>query len=460
MNGKKIALLTMLIVFAVLLIFTVIFAKFILNIDFGGKDTSSHMVSEELSQENSDKDTDKPQEDKLEDPIASDKDTDKDKEKENKKDEKNKEDKNKEDNKEEEKENYKPSSEIKSADIVIKDDNQYQVKVEDAEKLTLLLKEIEALQLTSIQQSVGMQDANWQATLNLSMKDGTAVDCHLYESTLSGTKTTLSNGSKTFESTASIEKIKKLLQGFAEEAKKANAPKIAQNEFSEATRVLAINPFTMEVQDVAQSKSSLQAALEQLQVVETYTGNVNPGSEYQGTNMINLANDSSTLFTIEFYKNGILAYRTENSKEFYVCELNSLNAFYQTVEQLCSKYSAQPAQLSVMDFGALSGMEVSSTTGSSRTEVGLIRDHSQTLFTFLQQLHVKKGSLREEKAMLKRPEYHAEITFNSGMVITVDISKGSLLIQGGDGVIRHYTLIGDDNLELVRAEFERVTSDD
>ena len=68
--------------------------------------------------------------------------------------------------------------------------------------------------------------------------------------------------------------------------------------------------------------------------------------------------------------------------------------------------------------------------------------------------------MREEGAMFKRPEYHAEIAFENGTGISVDINKGSLLIQGNDGVIRHYTLIGDDNLELVRAEFERVTQDD
>lgn len=44
------------------------------------------------------------------------------------------------------------------------------------------------------------------------------------------------------------------------------------------------------------------------------------------------------------------------------------------------------------------------------------------------------------------------------MVMQVDLSKGSLLVDGGDGVILHYTLIGDRNLELVRAELERLTT--
>ena len=52
-----------------------------------------------------------------------------------------------------------------------------------------------------------------------------------------------------------------------------------------------------------------------------------------------------------------------------------------------------------------------------------------------------------------------DIEFSGGMVMQVDLSKGSLLVDGGDGVILHYTLIGDRNLELVRAELERLTTD-
>lgn len=453
MNSKKIALITMLVVFLVLILFTAFFARFVLEIDFG-KDNESPPVSQQQESDEEEPQTDEPENEEQENPNK----------------EENKEDGNSEDKKsdeqdkdkeqEEKEELFVPASAIKSAEITLQEESSYQMKTEDSEKLSALLKELEALKLTAVQQSVGVQDASWQASLNLSMADGTAVSCRLYESALSGSKTTLSDGSKTYESTASTEKIKALLKSWEEEDQKAKAPKIAQEEFAQASRVLAANPFTMEVQNIAQSSSSLQAALGNLKVVETYSGNVNPGVEYNGTNIINLTDDTSTLFTLEFYENGILAYRSEKNKEFYVCEANSLNTFYQTVEQICSQYSAQPAQLSMMDFGALSGMEVYSTTGSSKTKAGLIRDHAQTLFGFLQQLHVKKGSMREEGAMFKRPEYHAEIAFENGTGISVDINKGSLLIQGNDGVIRHYTLIGDDNLELVRAEFERVTQDD
>ena len=58
--------------------------------------------------------------------------------------------------------------------------------------------------------------------------------------------------------------------------------------------------------------------------------------------------------------------------------------------------------------------------------------------------------------MFSRPEYHADIEFASGMVIRLDINSGSLLIDGGDGVILHYTMIGDSNMDRVRAEFERL----
>lgn len=77
----------------------------------------------------------------------------------------------------------------------------------------------------------------------------------------------------------------------------------------------------------------------------------------------------------------------------------------------------------------------------------------------MQQLHVSKDSVREEKKMFNKPEYHMDIEFSGGMVMQVDLSKGSLLVDGGDGVILHYTLIGDRNLELVRAELERITTD-
>lgn len=85
----------------------------------------------------------------------------------------------------------------------------------------------------------------------------------------------------------------------------------------------------------------------------------------------------------------------------------------------------------MMDYGALSGMQASSTTGTSRKEDGLIREHAQNLFYFLQQVHVSKGSMKEESAMFSRPEYHVDIEFNNGTVYGVDINKGSLLVQVG-----------------------------
>ena len=44
-------------------------------------------------------------------------------------------------------------------------------------------------------------------------------------------------------------------------------------------------------------------------------------------------------------------------------------------------------------------------------------------------------------------------------MIRLDINSGSLLIDGGDGVILHYTMIGDSNMDRVRAEFERLIND-
>lgn len=313
----------------------------------------------------------------------------------------------------------------------------------------------------SVAQSVGMQDASWNASLNLSMADGTAISCNLYESTLSGSKTTLSTGSKTYESTESVSNIKKLLESWMEEEQKANGLNLAADQFEQATRVLTANPFTLEVQDIASSKSALQQAMSKLKVTETYTDNVHPGVEYSGTNLLNLADDTNTLFTFEFYETGILAYRSENSKEFYACEEQSLKTFYQTVEQICSQYAATPAHLAMMDYGALSGMQASKHNWNiPQGSWTYPRTCNRICFYFLQQVHVSKGSMKEESAMFSRPEYHVDIEFNNGTVYGVDINKGSLLVQVGDGSIYHYTLVGDNNLELLRAELERVTTDD
>ena len=108
---------------------------------------------------------------------------------------------------------------------------------------------------------------------------------------------------------------------------------IAADEFEQASRVLALDLGSMEVQDIAASKAALQEALGVLKVTDTLTGSINPGVENTDLTMINLADDEHTLFTFEFYETGILAYRSENNQEFYVCEPASLASFYQTVSR-------------------------------------------------------------------------------------------------------------------------------
>ena len=210
-----------------------------------------------------------------------------------------------------------------------------------------------------------------------------------------------------------------------------NQLEIGAEQFEAASRVLALDMGSMEVQDIAGAKQQFQQALGKLQVTETMTGSINPGNPTDGVSMVNLSDEEDTLFTMEFYQTGILAYRSPDHQTFYVCDPQSLNSFYQTVEQLCTQVSSTPASLAWMDYGALDSMVVTSNAGKSKKEVGLIRDH----------------------------EYHMDIEFSGGMVMQVDLSKGSLLVDGGDGVILHYTLIGDRNLELVRAELERLTTD-
>lgn len=462
MNGKKIVLLTTLIAFLVLITVGAVFARFVLDIDLGGvslapgeEETQQEQLQEENQPNSNQKEETQPESQKEETSGQT------AEQKPNQKEDKQEGTQPQKEEKEEEKEEeFAFPSDLKSAGITIQGEQPYELKVEDSARLTQLLEQLKALKLMSVSQSVGLQDAKWTASLSLSLKDGTAVSVHSYQSTLSGSKTTLSTGNKTYESTASADQLKKLLDRWVEEDQKSKAPAIAPAEFAAASRVLTFDPFSMEVQDVAASKSTIQAALAKLEVTETLSGNINPGVEYIGTNTINLSDDTHTLFTLEFYETGILAYKNPGSGDFYVCEPNSLKQFYQSVEQVCSQYAAVPAQLALMDYGAFDGAQASSTTGTSRKEVGLIRDHAQTLFYFLQQLHVKKGSMREESTMFKRPEYHVDLEFDSGLVVGIDINKGSLLIDSGNGTIHHYTLIGDSNLELVRAELERLTADE
>ena len=216
---------------------------------------------------------------------------------------------------------------------------------------------------------------------------------------------------------------------------------------------------SMEVQDIAGAKQQFQQALGKLQVTETMTGSINLGNPTDGVSMVNLSDEEDTLFTMEFYQTGILCLPLAGQSDFLRLRPAEPEQLHQTVEQLCTQVSSTPASLAWMDYGALDSMVVTSNAGKSKKEVGLIRDHAQTLFGFLQQLHVSKNNVREEKKMFNKPEYHMDIEFSGGMVMQVDLSKGSLLVDGGDGVILHYTLIGDRNLELVGAELERLTTD-
>ena len=160
MNSKKIALITMLVVFLVLILFTAFFARFVLEIDFG-KDNESPPVSQQQESDEEEPQTDEPESEEQENPNK----------------EENKEDGNSEDKKpdeqdkdkeqEEKEELFVPASAIKSAEITLQEESSYQMKTEDSEKLSALLKELEALKLTAVQQSVGVQDASWQASLTV-----------------------------------------------------------------------------------------------------------------------------------------------------------------------------------------------------------------------------------------------------------------------------------------------------
>ena len=449
MNGKKILLITTLVATLVLISLVALFAKFMLDIDFvelGSSEQSDRQQieqQEEEPQQNKPDDKEEPQQKPL------------DQTEDGKQEQKEEEDEKKEEDEEEK--YFESTASLKSASVTVKAEQDIQLKVEEEQQLAQLWQEVGKLKLKEIHQSVGVQSANWEAILALQLDDGSAAQLHLYESTLSGSKATLSVGETTYESTESIAALRTLLEGWVEQEQ--NQLEIGAEQFEAASRVLALDMGSMEVQDIAGAKQQFQQALGKLQVTETMTGSINPGNPTDGVSMVNLSDEEDTLFTMEFYQTGILAYRSPDHQTFYVCDPQSLNSFYQTVEQLCTQVSSTPASLAWMDYGALDSMVVTSNAGKSKKEVGLIRDHAQTLFGFLQQLHVSKDSVREEKKMFNKPEYHMDIEFSGGMVMQVDLSKGSLLVDGGDGVILHYTLIGDRNLELVRAQLERLTTD-
>lgn len=449
MNGKKILLITTLVATLVLISLVALFAKFILDIDFGELGSSEQSDPQQIEQQEEEPQQNKP--DDKQEPQQKPLDQTED----GKQEQKEEEDEKKEEDEEEK--YFESTASLKSASVTVKAEQDIQLKVEEEPQLVQLWQEVGKLKLKEIHQSVGVQSANWEATLALQLDDGSAAQLHLYESTLSGSKATLSVGETTYESTESIAALRTLLEGWVEQEQ--NQLEIGAEQFEAASRVLALDMGSMEVQDIAGAKQQFQQALGKLQVTETMTGSINPGNPTDGVSMVNLSDEEDTLFTMEFYQTGILAYRSPDNQTFYVCDPQSLNSFYQTVEQLCTQVSSTPASLAWMDYGALDSMVVTSNAGKSKKEVGLIRDHAQTLFGFLQQLHVSKNNVREEKKMFNKPEYHMDIEFSGGMVMQVDLSKGSLLVDGGDGVILHYTLIGDRNLELVRAELERLTTD-
>lgn len=449
MNGKKILLITTLVATLILISLVALFAKFILDIDFGELGSSEQSDPQQIEQQEEEPQQNKP--DDKQEPQQKPLDQTED----GKQEQKEEEDEKKEEDEEEK--YFESTASLKSASVTVKAEQDIQLKVEEEPQLVQLWQEVGKLKLKEIHQSVGVQSANWEATLALQLDDGSAAQLHLYESTLSGSKATLSVGETTYESTESIAALRTLLEGWVEQEQ--NQLEIGAEQFEAASRVLALDMGSMEVQDIAGAKQQFQQALGKLQVTETMTGSINPGNPTDGVSMVNLSDEEDTLFTMEFYQTGILAYRSPDNQTFYVCDPQSLNSFYQTVEQLCTQVSSTPASLAWMDYGALDSMVVTSNAGKSKKEVGLIRDHAQTLFGFLQQLHVSKNNVREEKKMFNKPEYHMDIEFSGGMVMQVDLSKGSLLVDGGDGVILHYTLIGDRNLELVRAELERFTTD-
>lgn len=449
MNGKKILLITTLVATLILISLVALFAKFILDIDFGELGSSEQSDPQQIEQQEEEPQQNKP--DDKQEPQQKPLDQTED----GKQEQKEEEDEKKEEDEEEK--YFESTASLKSASVTVKAEQDIQLKVEEEPQLVQLWQEVGKLKLKEIHQSVGVQSANWEAILALQLDDGSAAQLHLYESTLSGSKATLSVGETTYESTESIAALRTLLEGWVEQEQ--NQLEIGAEQFEAASRVLALDMGSMEVQDIAGAKQQFQQALGKLKVTETMTGSINPGNPTDGISMVNLSDEEDTLFTMEFYQTGILAYRSPDNQTFYVCDPQSLNSFYQTVEQLCTQVSSTPASLAWMDYGALDSMVVTSNAGKSKKEVGLIRDHAQTLFGFLQQLHVSKNNVREEKKMFNKPEYHMDIEFSGGMVMQVDLSKGSLLVDGGDGVILHYTLIGDRNLELVRAELEQLTTD-
>ena len=183
MNGKKIILITTLVASIILISLTMLFARFVLQIDFTGNDTQQTLenTSGETSSQPQGKDqqtepsVDQPQSSQSEEENTQTEDENKDEQ-----------DADQQENTDEEQTAFASKSTITTAQITItQDDGTEQLTIGQAEeeadqqaeqaKLDQLLQEIQKLQLVSVGQSVALQDANWEASLNLSMEDGTAL---------------------------------------------------------------------------------------------------------------------------------------------------------------------------------------------------------------------------------------------------------------------------------------------
>ena len=455
MNGGKIALLTMLIVFLILIVFAAVFARYALDIEFADlENNDSNSVENVLEEESETQEPSAPENTSAEEQSQK---TD-DKENEDNKESTDDKGGDKEEDKKEEKDlSFKTESVIKTASVELKGDKPAVLKIEKEEQLQQLLNKINALQFKKIGQSVAMQKANWEAVLNLTMEDGASYKINLYDSIVEGSKSTLNDGKDTFESEASLEDLK----GFLQEIQDSEVSKVLEDTkeyFDRASRVLLIDIDKVESSDTAASKATVMEALGKLKITETHEGRINPGKPASGINLINLGDKDDNLISIEFYETGVMVYHTEAYQVFYVCEANSLSSFYSTMNQLAGSYSAVPAHLALMNRTSMYSMEVVSNAGKSRHEAGLIRDWCQNLFDMLRNLRVTKNNLRTETQMYKKPDYSILIEFDNNTSYEVNILKGAFLLKDTTGTIYHYTLVGDDNLQNLKDEIERLAA--
>ena len=218
MNGKKILLITTLVATLVLISLVALFAKFILDIDFGELGSSEQYDPQQIEQQEEEPQQNKP--DDKQEPQQKPLDQTEDGKQED-----------------EEEKYFESTASLKSASVTVKAEQDIQLKVEEEQQLAQLWQEVGKLKLKEIHQSVGVQSANWEAILALQLDDGSAAQLHLYESTLSGSKATLSVGETTYESTESIAALRTLLEGWVEQEQ--NQLEIGAEQFEAASRVLA-----------------------------------------------------------------------------------------------------------------------------------------------------------------------------------------------------------------------------